>query len=124
VLQTLEGYTSTVNSVTFSPDGTRVVSGFDDKTVRIWDIVTGVVLQTLDGHADWVGSVAFSPDSKLSPSFQVLNYWVIEGNTNILWLPPKYWGTYSTSWNENLIIRHLSKRISFFHFKKEAKLII
>jgi WD40 repeat protein len=64
VLQTLEGYSDKVTSVTFSPDGNQVVSGSHDWTVRVWDAVTGAALQTLDGHSGWVSSVAFSPDGK------------------------------------------------------------
>ena len=52
-------------SVAFSPDGKLVVSGSWDKTVRLWDTVTGAALQTLEGHSGWVKSVAFSPDGKL-----------------------------------------------------------
>jgi len=32
----LEGHSSYVNSVSFSPDGTRIASGSDDETVRVW----------------------------------------------------------------------------------------
>ncbi|TFL01175.1 WD40-repeat-containing domain protein, partial [Pterulicium gracile] len=46
----------------FSPDGTRVVSGSGDKSVRIWDVSTGEEKHKLDGHASTVTSVAFSPD--------------------------------------------------------------
>jgi WD40 repeat protein len=41
------------------------VSGSHDKTVRLWDAITGAALQTLKGHLGMVGSVAFSLDSKL-----------------------------------------------------------
>ena len=53
---------SSVNSVAFSPDGTKIVSGSEDKTVRVWDAVTGTLSNTLEGHSDSVESVAFSPD--------------------------------------------------------------
>jgi WD40 repeat protein len=47
-LQTLEGHTESVSSVTFSHDGRRLASGSDDRTVRIWDAETGVLQQTID----------------------------------------------------------------------------
>jgi len=33
----LQGHTEVVRSVGLSPDGTRIVSGSDDNTVRVWD---------------------------------------------------------------------------------------
>jgi WD40 repeat protein len=45
------------------------VSGSGNKTVRLWDAVTGAALQMLVGHSGKVYSgvyaVAFSPDGKL-----------------------------------------------------------
>ncbi|KAG2036722.1 hypothetical protein BDR03DRAFT_898125 [Suillus americanus] len=59
----LRGHTSSVNSVSFSPDGTRIVTGSLDKTVRLWDAGTGEpVGEPLRGHTDSVNSVSFSPD--------------------------------------------------------------
>jgi len=46
-----------------SPDGTRFVSGNDDKTVRVWDAATGQqVGDPLTGRTAPMESVAFSPD--------------------------------------------------------------
>jgi WD40 repeat protein len=54
---------NSVVSVAFSPDGTRIVSGSDDETVRVWDTVSGAeALPPLRGHENGVTSVAFSPD--------------------------------------------------------------
>ncbi|TFK66225.1 WD40 repeat-like protein, partial [Pluteus cervinus] len=61
----LEGHTKGVLTVAYSPDGKFIVSGSEDKTVRIWDSNTGQpVVQPLVGHSSWVGSVAYSPDGK------------------------------------------------------------
>ena len=37
----VEGHTNSVQSVTFSPDGKRIVLGSGDTTVRMWDAETG-----------------------------------------------------------------------------------
>ena len=61
-LKTLYGHSFFVYSLSFSPDGSRIVSGSWDKTIKIWDVNTGNCLKTLEGHSDYVWSVAFSPD--------------------------------------------------------------
>ncbi|MEE0993008.1 MAG: hypothetical protein UH542_08515 [Bacteroidales bacterium] len=61
-LKTLEGHSNIVWPVVYSPDGTKIVSGSYDNTIKIWDANTGECLKTLEGHSLVVISVAFSPD--------------------------------------------------------------
>ncbi|KAJ4020344.1 hypothetical protein NW761_014796 [Fusarium oxysporum] len=63
-LATLEGHSDWVKSVVFSPDGQRLASASDDKTVMIWNATDGHCYATLQGHSGWVESVAFSPDGQ------------------------------------------------------------
>jgi WD40 repeat protein len=48
----LSGHAGEVSSVAFSADGSKVVSGSKDKTVKIWSADNGEVLQTLSGEMD------------------------------------------------------------------------
>ena len=61
----VEGHTSSITSVSFSPDGRHIVSGSWDETIQVWDAQTGgQVGSPLQGHTGWVTSVAFSPDGR------------------------------------------------------------
>ena len=42
------------DSVAFSPDGRRIVSGSGDKTLKVWDATSGQETLTLKGHTDGV----------------------------------------------------------------------
>jgi WD40 repeat protein len=59
-LQTLEGHSEPVNSVTFSPDSSRLASASYDSTVKIWHASSGTCLQTLEGQgsADLISILA------------------------------------------------------------------
>ena len=62
------GHMASVRIAVFSPDGSRVVSGSKDKTVRIWNAATGECDAELKGHSDEVYSVVFSPDGSRAVS--------------------------------------------------------
>ncbi|KAF8752175.1 WD40 repeat-like protein [Rhizoctonia solani] len=63
IVEPLKGHISTVSSVDFSPDGTRIVSGSDDLSIWVWDVESGqLVLGPLQGHSSWINSVQYSPD--------------------------------------------------------------
>jgi WD40 repeat protein len=49
-----------VNSATFSPDGSRIVTASSDKTARIWDVASGKEIAVLRGQSDSVLSADFS----------------------------------------------------------------
>jgi WD40 repeat protein len=58
----LRGHPQAVPGVAFSPDGRRLASASQDKSVKVWDAATGRELLTLRGPADRVQKVAFHPD--------------------------------------------------------------
>ena len=64
----LSGHTGPVKSLAFSSDGTSLVSGSDDKTVKFWDVQTGGVVKTFHGHTKWVTSVSISADCTMIAS--------------------------------------------------------
>ncbi len=59
---TLTGHTGMVWCVVWSPDGTKVLTGGQDNTARIWDARSGRELLVLKGHTDVIHSATFSPD--------------------------------------------------------------
>ncbi|KAJ7924656.1 peptidase C14 [Mycena leptocephala] len=59
----LQGHDGGVNCIAISADGTRLVSGSADNTIRVWDARTGeAIMESIQGHTDVVESVMFSPD--------------------------------------------------------------
>ena len=51
-----------INSIDFNDDYTKMISGSDDKAVKIWDLGTGMCITTLSGHTDFVLNVSYSND--------------------------------------------------------------
>ena len=53
-----------IRSACFSPDGTLIATGSEDRIVRVWDIAKRSVRQALSGHKSEIYSLAFSPDGR------------------------------------------------------------
>ena len=64
----LSGHTKRVESLVFSLDGTFLVSGSGDKTVRLWDVQTGRVIKTFHEHRGQIFSVSISADNTMIAS--------------------------------------------------------
>ncbi|KAL5641709.1 hypothetical protein ACGC1H_001996 [Rhizoctonia solani] len=115
----LKGHADVVRSVGFSPDGTRVVSGSNDESIRVWDVEHVTTVGLLKAHTDWVRSAAFSPDGSqiVSCSFdRTIRFWdtrdertisnPYEGHTS--WVHSVAWspcGTYVVSAGEDHTVR-------------------
>ena len=54
------GHTHKISVAAFSPDGKRLVTGSEDKTLKIWDVATGRLLADLKGHIGEITSVSFN----------------------------------------------------------------
>lgn len=61
---TLRGHAAAVETVQIMPDGSRIVSGSADATIKVWDAATGACLHTLEGHAKTVSSVSTGADDR------------------------------------------------------------
>jgi WD40 repeat protein len=62
------GHTSTVTSCVVSCNGSRLYSGSDDKSIRVWDMTTGQQLASMQSHDSGVTSLALSSSLLVSGS--------------------------------------------------------
>ena len=60
---TIIGHSGVITNVSISPDTMMIATCSEDKTIRVWDSMSGVSLFTLLGHKKWVYSVSFSHDN-------------------------------------------------------------
>ncbi|KAJ3337036.1 POC1 centriolar protein A, partial [Entophlyctis luteolus] len=65
LVSSMFGHSDPVTSVAFNHDGSLIASGSRDKTVRVWNPLSGALVSELKGHSHHVNSVAFNHDGSL-----------------------------------------------------------
>src|SRR5262249_18540501 len=61
-ITTVFGHSDPVRACGYSPDGAYIVSGADDRTVKVWEARSGKCLRTFKGHSGVVLACGYSPD--------------------------------------------------------------
>lgn len=56
-------YTERVDCVCVTPDNSKIIAGFYDKTIRVWDIATRSQIAILRGYRGDINSVTVTPDA-------------------------------------------------------------
>ena len=99
-------YTTSIQSIVFSPDGQILASGGEDKIVRLWDVATGTHKQTFIGHKAEIFDVVFSPTGRrlASASIHEINLWDIGKGTHKQTFRRSTYHTSRMSFNTNGLI--------------------
>ncbi|MEY4934392.1 MAG: hypothetical protein RIS64_751 [Bacteroidota bacterium] len=64
-LADFKGHTEVLTSMAYSPDGRFLLTGAQDKSLKLWSITTGTIMRTIaNAHDTYVYAVAYSPDGK------------------------------------------------------------
>lgn len=113
-MQTLEGHSSLVEAVAFSPDGRLLASGSDDETVGLWDPRTAAAVRTLEGHPNLVHTIFALPYS-LDKTLQ----WVTWKTHKVLLPYDRRPVDYAVK-NNILAIGDSLGRLTFLEFKLKA----
>jgi WD40 repeat protein len=67
-LRTMTGHKGAVTTVAYSPDGKFILSGSEDKTLKLWNAEDGKEVRTLTGHRGAVTGVAFGSTRDMAVS--------------------------------------------------------
>jgi eukaryotic-like serine/threonine-protein kinase len=57
------GHTGSIKCLALSADGKRLITGSDDKTIRLWDVSSGREVQRFNRHSAGITALAFRADT-------------------------------------------------------------
>lgn len=110
VILKYQGHTATVWQAVWSHDGRSIASASEDKTVQVWDAVTGKQITVYRKHTEDVGAVAWSPDDKRivsGSSDKTAQVWEVATGKTLVTYRGHPDGVYSVAWSPD------GKRIAF-----------
>ncbi|KAK9479180.1 WD40-repeat-containing domain protein [Lipomyces japonicus] len=55
-----QGHYDSINCLTYSPDGSKIITGADDGKIKVWDAASGFAIVTFTEHMSAVTAVEFS----------------------------------------------------------------
>ncbi len=80
------GHSETPYSIAIAHDGRIAISAGGDKTLKIWDLITGREIRTIKAHAGVINSIAIAPGGTMALSGskdQTLKLWDLATGRNI-----------------------------------------
>jgi WD40 repeat protein len=80
-------HTANIQSIAFSPNGLYALSGGNDATVHLWELITSKKLFALTGHKGTVWTVCFSPDGNRALSSgddKIIRLWNLHTGQELL----------------------------------------
>jgi len=98
----MTGHQALINDVKFSPNGRLIASASFDKSVKLWDGVTGKYIAAFRGHVSSVYQVAWSADSRLlcsGSSDSTLKVWNLKTKKILCDLPGHADEVYAVDWS-------------------------
>ena len=115
-----QGHTSGVSSVAYSPDGSHIVSGSDDNTIRVRDLSTGqCVAGPFWGHeADYDDLSIGDGLASFREMYQQNDGWIkLSDGTCFRWIPPWARHAFYLSFRSLIISEHRFYKHDYSHFE-------
>ena len=76
------GHKGSVYSLAISLDGKYSLSSSEDKTLKLWNLVTGEEIRTFVGHSDDITIAAISPDGQCASVILIMRNQLVLGGSS------------------------------------------